>query len=80
MNEYLVIVDELGRYGYKALDMVYRTRCYNEVQASRPARLRYPQATLNLDLITDGFWYAADLDRVAVTVIQVNEVDFRPAL
>lgn len=80
MNEYLVIVDELGRYGHKALDMIYRTRCYNEVQATRPARLRYPGSILNLDLITDGFWYAVDLDVVAVTVIQVNEVEFRPAL
>lgn len=80
MQEYIVIVDELGRYGYKALDMIYRTRCYSEVQAARPARLRYPQATLNLDLITDGFWYGADMDIVAVTVIQVNAVPFKPAL
>lgn len=78
-NEYVVIVDALGRFGHQALDRVYRTRCENEVQALRPivGKVSFNARMRGLNKITDGYWYAIDPGIVAITVIQVNVIPFK---
>ena len=79
MHDHIVIVEGLGTIGYN-LDSIYRTQCNNEVEACIPAMRGYSSGLGEQTQLAPGLWVRTKEGVVAVTIIQVDAIEFKQAL